>query len=246
VEIFDEIDELKAKIAQNKPTGKVWLDSLRAYYRIGLTYASNALEGNSLTESETKVVIEDGLTIGGKPLRDHLEAIGHARAFDDLLKLMKDDLFDEGDIKRLHRLFYEGIDPENAGEYRSENVFISGSKYSLPAWEKVPEMMTKYVASLPKMAKTLHPVELAAKAHLGFVFIHPFVDGNGRVARLLMNLVLLQNGYTIAVIPPINRAKYIEALESAHNNDKVFISFIARTVKEGMRELARLMGNGEF
>ena len=123
-----------------RPFPKETLKSLRDYYRVGLTYTSNALEGNSLTESETKVVIEDGLTIGGKPLRDVYEATGHAKAYDHLYSLVKDNPITEEDILELHRLFYAEVDPEHAGSWRQVRVFISGSHRVLPAPEKVPEL----------------------------------------------------------------------------------------------------------
>ena len=128
-----------------RPFPKETLKSLRDYYRVGLTNTSNALEGNSLTESETKVVIEDGLTIGGKPLRDVYEATGHAKAYDHLYSLVKDNPITEEDILELHRLFSAEVDPEHAGSWRQVRVFISGSRRVLPAPEKVPECLPRGV-----------------------------------------------------------------------------------------------------
>lgn len=243
--IFSEIDTLKKKIDRFRPLDKHMLGQIKEYYRIGLTYSSNALEGNSLTETETKIVIEDGITIGGKPMRDHYEAMGHSEAYDLLYRLAKTMAITEKDILELHRLFYYRIDQANAGRYRKVKVFISGSKYPMPLPEKVPELMQEFVNGLPELRKKLHPVEYAAMAHQDFVFIHPFVDGNGRVARLLMNLILLQAGYNIAVIPPILRQEYIRVLEKAHQDDKDFITFIARTVKETQQDYLRLFMNNE-
>ncbi|MFH1562061.1 MAG: Fic family protein [Nitrospirota bacterium] len=238
--ILTEIDKLQKEINNYRPLGKELLKQIRQYYRIGLTYTSNAIEGNSLTESETKVVLEDGITIGGKPLKDHYEAIGHSEAFDFLYSLVKNKSVGEKDIKKLHRFFYYRIDEKKAGQYRKTKVFITGSKYPLPASEEIPELMKALPLKIKELKETSHPVEASALAHKEFVFIHPFVDGNGRVARLLMNLILLQAGYNIAIIPPIMRQDYIQTLEKAHTNDKEFIDLIARMVRETQKDFLRL------
>ena len=204
--------------------------------------AARILSRNSLTESETKVVIEDGLTIGGKPLKDVYEATGHAKAYDFLYNIAKDKPVDEADILELHRLFYSQIDRDNAGVWRKVPVFISGSRRALPTPEKVPALMAAFVKWMAEHEGKLHPVEFAALVHQKFVFIHPFVDGNGRVARLLMNLALLRAGWTIAIIPPICRPDYISTLAKAGRSPADFIRFIADRVCETQRELLRLMG----
>jgi Fic family protein len=239
--IFAEIDALQKEINIHRPFKKEILDQLKEYYKIGLTYTSNALEGNSLTESETKVVIEEGLTIGGKPLKDHLEAIGHAEAFDFLCKLTENKSISEEEIKKLHRLFYVHIDQKNAGQYRIVPTLITGSKYSLPPPKELPQLMHDLIPYIGQVRAEEHPVKAAALIHKKFVFIHPFIDGNGRVARLLMNLFLLQEGYNIVIIPPITRSEYIENLEIAHTNDKGFINFIARMAKECQKDYLRLI-----
>jgi len=239
---FNDCDVYAARIAALRPFPKETLESLRDYYRVGLTYTSNALEGNSLTESETKVVIEDGLTIGGKPLKDVYEATGHAKAYDLLYKLTKDEPVTEENILKLHRLFYGQIDKTNAGAWRRVRVFISGSRRVLPAPEKVPGLMTAFVKWMAQNEGKLHPVEFAALVHQKFVYIHPFVDGNGRVARLLMNLALMRAGWTLAIIPPICRHEYIATLEKAGRMPAPFVRFIRDRVCETQKELLRLMG----
>ena len=239
---FRECDIYAARIAALRPFPKETLKSLREYYRVGLTYTSNALEGNSLTESETKVVIEDGLTIGGKPLKDVYEATGHAKAYDFLYKLTKDEPVAENDILKIHRLFYGQIDKDNAGVWRKVRVFISGSHRVLPAPEKVPVLMTEFVQWMAANEGRLHPVEFAALVHQKFVYIHPFVDGNGRVARLLMNLALLRAGWSLAIIPPICRHEYIATLDKAGRTPAPFVRFIRDRVCETQKELLRLMG----
>lgn len=239
--LFKEIDDFKKEIDSYKPFSPHILKQLKEYYRIGLTFASNALEGNSLTETETKIVLEDGLTVGGKPIREYLEALGHSSAYDYMFSLIAKSEIKEKDIKKLHYLFYRYIDDKNCGKYRKENVFITGSKYILPKVEEVPELMVNYIGEIQNLRKQFHPLKFAALVHKEFVFIHPFIDGNGRVARLLMNLALLQEGYTIAVIPPILRAEYINMLEKAHEEEQDFIVFIAERVKETQKDYLRLL-----
>lgn len=240
-DILKEIDKLQEEINAFRPLPAGMVKQLKEYYRVGLTFTSNALEGNSLTETETKIVLEDGITIGGKPIKDYYEALGHSEAYDYIYKLAKEKGFTEEDIKKLHKFFYHRIDETRAGKYRKEKVFISGSQYALPSPEKVPDLMAKFITNIKDVEKKRHPVEYSAIAHKDLVFVHPFVDGNGRVARLLMNLILLQKEYVIAIIPPILRREYIQALEKAHTDDKPFIEFIARTVRETQKDYLRLL-----
>ena len=238
---YKKADENNRLLSAYRPLPPETLKSLREYYRVGLTYTSNALEGNSLTESETKVVIEDGLTIEGKPLRDHYEAVGHAKAYDYIYQITEKESLSEDDILNLHRLFYQQIDAEKAGHYRNVKVYISGSRYAISADSKIHDEMQKLVKWYNDNEKKLHPIELAATLHRRFVFIHPFVDGNARVARLLMNLALLRNGFTIAIIPAILRHEYISSLEAAHTRPEVFADFIADRVTATQLDLLRLM-----
>lgn len=234
--------EYKRRIDELRPFPPETLQSLKEFYRIGLTYSSNALEGNSLTESETRIVIEDGLTVNGRPLHDIYEAVGHAKAYDQLYNIVKDEPLALADVLTLHRLFYRQIDPEAAGRIRLGRVFLSGSRYKLPVPEALPQLLAKFIDWFNTNEKVLHPVEFAALVHQKFVFIHPFVDGNGRVARLLMNLALIRSGYEIAIIPPILRSEYIAALEKAHRTPREFCSFIAQRVIETQKDLLRLLG----
>ena len=239
--MFENVDRNKARIDALRPLPTSLLQQIRNYYKIGLTYSSNALEGNSLTETETKVLLEDGLTVGGKPIRDYYEATGHAKAYDYIYTLMQGETIGEAQLKTIHRLFYSLIDEAQAGQYRKEKVIISGSKYPVPPHEKIEPLMNEFFHWLSTQEKLQHPVEFAAKAHKEFVFIHPFVDGNGRVARLLMNLCLLRQGYTMAIIPPVLRGEYIALLEKAHEDDTAFVNFIAERVEETQKDLLRLL-----
>ncbi len=237
-----EIDGIQKKIESFRPLEENARAQLKEFYRIGLTYSSNALEGNSLTETETKIVIEDGITIGGKSIKDHLEAVGHSDAYDLIYKLAKNGEITEHHIKELHRLFYHQIDPDNAGIYRKIKVFISGSDVILPSPGRLAELMSKLVERLPKQKEDNHPVIYSAMLHKEFVTIHPFIDGNGRTARLLMNLSLLQAGYPITIIPPVLRDEYISSLRKTNRGeDKDFILFIENMVYESQKEYLRML-----
>ncbi|MGE5580254.1 MAG: Fic family protein [Bacillota bacterium] len=239
--IYELLDAYKAAIDQRRPFQGETLKQIRDYYRIGLTWSSNALEGNTLTESETKVLLEDGLTVGGKPLRDTYEALGHAKSYDFMFTLIGSRSITEEDALTMHRMFYEGIDEEYAGKYRDMDVFISGSKFPVTAAERIGEEMGTLFSWAATARGQFHPVAFAAQLHKRFVFIHPFKDGNGRIARLLMNTALIQDGYLPAVIPPVLRHEYIELLERAHRDDAPLEMFIAERVVESQREIMRLL-----
>ena len=149
-DLLQRIDDYAAMIRAYRPLSEAEVRELDAYYRIGITYSSNALEGNSLTLSETKVLLEDGITVGGKPIRDCYEATGHARAYDYMLTLARSGSLSitEDVIRHLHCLFYNGIDPETAGEYRKGQVFITGTDYVPPTSEDVPQCMAHFAAEL--------------------------------------------------------------------------------------------------
>lgn len=241
MDIYTQLDQYKSKIDTRRPFEGEMLTQLQSYYRIGLTWSSNALEGNTLTESETKVLLEDGLTVGGKALRDTFEAIGHAKAYDFMFTLLNNRTITETDILTMHRMFYENIDMEYAGKYRDIDVFVSGSQYPVTDPTHIQVEMDSLFHWIDSERQQLHPVAFAAQLHKKFVFIHPFKDGNGRIARLIMNTALIQDGYLLAVIPPVLRHEYIELLEKAHENDKPFELFIAERVIESQKEIMRLL-----
>lgn len=240
--VLEKIDALKVRIDARRPLDVHLLEQVREYFRIGMTYTSNALEGNSLTETETKIVIEDGMTIGGRPVRDHLEALGHSEAYDLLFRLAKKQDITEANVKELHRLFYYRIDAKQAGKYRKRRVIITGTDFIPPAPDRIPELMESFIAGLSEARAKHHPVEFAAIIHKELVTIHPFIDGNGRAARLLMNLALLQAGYPVAIIPPVLRRDYLNTLNKTHRgDDKPFLKFIAGVCYESAKEYLRLL-----
>ncbi len=240
--VLKKIDALRDKINAHRPLDAHMLKQIREYFRIGMAYSSNALEGNSLTETETKIVIEDGMTIGGKPVRDHLEALGHSEAYDLLFRLAKRLDITEANVRELHRLFYYRIDAKQAGKYRKSRVIITGTDFTPPAPERIPVLMESFIAGLPETRAKHHPVEFAAIIHKELVTIHPFIDGNGRAARLLMNLALLQAGYPLAIIPPVLRRDYLDTLNKTHKGSAgPFINFIIEVCYESAKEYLRLL-----
>jgi Fic family protein len=203
---LDALRPLKPELARN----------LEEWFRVELTYTSNAIEGNTLTRQETAVVLEKGLTVGGRTVQEHLEATNHASALDWLKERMAHPkaALGEKEILHLHEMILKGIDDHNAGRYRNVMVRISGSTVILPNARKVPELMKEFVSWLKSSAK-LHPAEQAAEAHYRLVTIHPFMDGNGRTARLLMNLMLMRSGFPPAFIRTRERVTYLTGLEKA-------------------------------
>jgi fido (protein-threonine AMPylation protein) len=210
------LTEQKRRLDQFRPLPEALVTNLENWFKVELTYTSNALEGNTLTRQETAVVVEKGLTIGGKSLVEHLEATNHAAALGKVVEIAQSETarVTEHTVLDLHSTILRGIDDANAGRYRSIGVRISGSMVVLPNPAKVPTLMADFLRQMGERTD-LHPAELAAEAHYQLVTIHPFIDGNGRTARLLMNLILLQNGYPPALIRKRDRVSYLRSLEKA-------------------------------
>lgn len=214
--------------------------SIEADWEIAHTYNSNAIEGNTLTLAETKAVLLHGVTVSGKPLREHLEATNHRDAWRQMRVLAGSQVpLTENDILALHRTILTGIQSDEAGRYRRDRVRIAGSSLILPNPLRVPDLMSQWATGLSRIDG--HPVLHAARMHYHFVAIHPFIDGNGRTARLLMNLLLLRAGYPAALIPVSARAEYYATLEDANHGDlRPFEHFIACRVREGILDLLAL------
>lgn len=230
--MFEIIDDLKAKLDQHRPLSPAIVKNLHEDLILRWTYHSNAIEGNTLTLLETKVVLE-GITVGGKALREHFEAINHRDAIlyvEDIIK--KNEPFSEWQIRNIHQLILKNIDDENAGRYRQQNVLISGATTNPPDYTLLNEKMAQFIDWYNTDAHKLHPLERAAKVHADFVGIHPFIDGNGRTSRLLMNLELLKAGYPPSVITVDNRLAYYEALDQwmAYGNTEPFMNLVATVV----------------
>lgn len=217
------IDEKKARLDAARPLPPELERNLNDWYRVELTYTSNAIEGNTLSRQETALVIEKGTTIEGKTLREQIEAANHSKTIDFIkeliLKKPSRKEIAEGDILDIHRIILTGIDDAQAGRYRSVAVRIAGAEVILPNPAKVPELMGEFMSWLHGPQE--HRATVAADAHFKLVSIHPFVDGNGRTARLLMNLLLLQKNYPPAVIRPEDRRAYLNALEKGQTKGEM-------------------------
>ena len=189
--------------------------NLREWFKIELTYTSNAIEGNTLSRAETALVVGKGLTVEGKTLQEHLEAVNHAQAFEWVMERIDRTTknITLRTILDLHQQILQKIDDTHAGRIRNIPVRIAGSAVVMPNAMKIPELMEKFILWLHKT--NAHPITLAIDAHFKFVSIHPFVDGNGRTARLLMNLLLMQKGYPPAIIRKEERKRYITNIEKA-------------------------------
>ena len=213
---FNEVNNLKKELDSKRPISKETLRSLEESINLEWTYNSNGIEGNTLTLRETQIVLE-GITVGGKSIKEHLEAINHEKAILYLNDLVKENNpITEWNIKSIHRLVLKDIDDENAGRYRRENVTIKGATHIPPDYLKVPELMEKLVLNYEKW-NDFHPIIQAALLHGELVKIHPFVDGNGRTSRILMNLDIMNHGYNPVIIRKEDRLEYYEALDKAHS-----------------------------
>ena len=239
---FDEVDNLKKELDSKRPLPKETLKSLRESINLEWTYNSNGIEGNTLTLRETQIVLE-GITVGGKSIKEHLEAINHEQAIlylDDLVKT--ENPINEWNIKSIHQLILKGIDNNNAGQYRKENVIIKGAVHVPPDYLQLPELMEKLIINYNTWNK-YHPIIKAALLHGELVKIHPFVDGNGRTSRLFMNLDLMNSGYLPVIIKKESRLKYYEALDKAHTtgNYTDFVKLVTELEMEMLKKYLELV-----
>jgi len=246
----ERLTEIKKLIDRAGEMPEALARNLHEWFRVELTYTSNALEGNTLTRRETAMVVEKGITVGGKSLVEHLEATNHAQAYDWIVERSRKPLksFTENDLLSLHKMILSGIDNQNAGFYRNVPVRLSGSRTVLPNPRKVPDLMSTFHQWL-QSSQDIHPVDLAAEAHYRLVTIHPFIDGNGRTARLLMNFILLCHGYPPAIIRKSERGKYLDALEKAQTGGSLddYLQLIYRAVGRSLEiYLEATSGEGDF
>lgn len=231
----------KQKLDRYKPLPQELIKSLEEWFKVELTYSSNAIEGNTLSRIETAEVIERGISavISGKALKDQLEAVNHAKALEFIKTLAKQrkghHFITENDIKAIHKIILTGINDQWAGKYRQTEVFIKGADVEFPSVHKVSYLMTEFIQWLEDQREE-HPVRVASNAHFKFVSIHPFIDGNGRTARLLMNLILTINSYPMAVIRNEERIRYLEAVNLGQTQDdlKSFYSLVEKSVERSL------------
>ncbi|QQK78451.1 Fic family protein [Salicibibacter cibarius] len=234
--MFAQIDQKKARLDANRPLPKYTLKSLREKLLLEWTYHSNAIEGNTLSLNETKVVLE-GITVGGKAMREHLEVINHRDAITYVEGIVqRKERLPEWQIKNLHRLVLKEINDDYAGVYRDQQVFISGAEHIPPAPFHIQEEMEQLMNWYEYETGELHPITRGSMLHAIFVGIHPFIDGNGCVSRLLLNLELMKDGFPPIVIKVENRLDYYNALDKAHTQKDYgdFIRLIAKDAEDSL------------
>ncbi|MCK4837969.1 MAG: Fic family protein [Desulfobulbaceae bacterium] len=234
-EILTRLDEKLARLNSFRPLPPALVRKLKEQFELEMTYNSNAIEGNSLTLKETFLVVNEGLTIKGKPLRDHLEAKGHTEALEylyDLTSRNAPDSLTQRVIREFNGIVMRDIDRQWAGRYRNSNVIIGGAAHTPPEAFEIAQLVQELIRWANSDGRNLHPVELAAIFHHRLLHIHPFFDGNGRTTRLAMNVILLRAGSPLVVILKNDRRRYYRLLGEADRGNLVpFARFIAQAVQ---------------
>ncbi|WP_321329176.1 Fic family protein [uncultured Ilyobacter sp.] len=236
---FEKIENLKKELDKYRPFNEDLAKMLREDLKVRFTYNSNAIEGNTLTIYETKVILEDGITVGGKSLREHLEVINHADAIGYIEELvLSHEKLSKRDLMDIHRLVLKGIDNKYAGTYRDIPVIISGVDHIPPSHIMIPQLMEDLLNWYSDESKDLHPIERASILHGRLSKIHPFKDGNGRTSRLILNFELMKNGYLPVVIEAKDKPKYIEALAKGDESED-YLELTELVYQLELRELER-------
>ena len=234
---YETLFQKKEKLHQIlKKIPKEALDSFERSFDVEYTHNSTAIEGNTLTLIQTKAIIEDGISVGGKTLREIFEVTNHAKAFSYVKESVSKNLpLDEATTKDIHALLMENI--IIGGIYRNVEVRIAGAGFNPPTPNEMYRQIKDFFATLPYRTD-LNPIELAAYTHAEFVKIHPFIDGNGRTSRMLMNYQLMKNGYLPVSIAKENRLEYFDALEAYTTNDNLmpFAEMIASLEEKRLDE----------
>lgn len=241
-ELFSRIDSKKEELSRRRPLTQGELKRLQEEFLLEFTYNSNAIEGNTLTLQETAMVLE-GITIDKKPLKDHLEAVGHKEAFEYVKELIaQKENFSERIIKEIHSLVLMA-QREDRGVYRKIPVKIMGAENEPPQPYMVPVLMEQLIKKHKEQKKKMHLIEAVARFHLEFEGIHPFIDGNGRTGRLLLNFELMQVGYLPINVKFIERRKYYEAFRSYHmgHNAEAMIRLIGGYVEEELDKYLEIL-----
>ncbi len=234
--LLDQINDLKISLDSFRPLIGNHIEKLEKYFDEVFTYDSTTIEGNTLTLQETALVLNKGITIGGKSLREHFEIINHQEAIEYIKDIAKNNIeFDKRVLLDIHHLILKNIDISNAGKFRNVEVMISGSRHKPPTFLQINSQIEEFFEFYNHNKNSLNPVILSADIHEKLVTIHPFIDGNGRTARLIMNLVLLKYGFPITNISSQNslRDEYYKSLEISQTTDnkELFYKFIAKNIK---------------
>lgn len=245
IKIADRIDQKLKSLNDLRPLPESAVLKLKEQLRIEMTYNSNAIEGNSLTLKETFLVINEGITVKGKPLKDHLEARDHHLALKylyDLIEHGKNHTISEHLIRTIHQLIVRETDSKWAGVYRNSNVIIGGFDHNPPDALEVPQRMHKLIDWIKDNKKKSHIIEVSALLHHKLVHIHPFFDGNGRTSRMIMNFYLMQKGFPLVIIFKNDRRKYYNVLSQADKNKYgPLVLFIARSVERSLDLYLRIL-----
>ena len=245
--LLQQTDTLKQRLQAARPLDAEALKKIQASFEMEYTFESNRIEGNTLTLQETALVVSEGVTIGGKSMREHLEAINHAQAIEFIKDIARAGIeITERTIREIHAIILHGINKEQAGRYRSVPVMIVGSRHIPPQPYLIEPQTETFIAAYKAMETAgTHPVIVAAYLHDELVKIHPFIDGNGRTSRLLMNLYLISKSYTITTLKGDNEAKqaYYTALETSHadNNAGPFRLLVAAAVKNSLETYLQIV-----
>ncbi len=222
--LLNKIKANKKILDAKRPLTQSEIKTIRKWFDVTYTYHTNALEGNTLTLGETRMILEDGLTVGGKQVKEIFEAKNHQKSLDLLFDIVSGDKdLSEEAICALHKKLLLDIDDENAGNYRKIQVYITGSEELPPMAKAVPNFMKEFIIWYNDNKDKIDVLDLVGRVHYKFVKIHPFIDGNGRIARLIVNLILLKSDYPPIIIPITRRQEYIEAIKKGEESFTIFM-----------------------
>jgi Fic family protein len=242
-----DLDALQQQLQTLRPLTPGQVVQLRGMLKgdeIEAVYASNAIEGNTLTLGETALVVQYGITVSGKPLKDHLEALDHIEALRYVEELIGDSPLTQHGLREIHALVMRRSGPDAAGRYRDIPVAIAGTDFMPPPAILVPEKMDAVFAAYESRRDADHPAIVAADLHQGIVDVHPFEDGNGRTARLAMNLHLLQRRFPLTIIDPKDREPYLDAIAAVQRgvDGNAFRAFVVNSVGRSLRRYLHALG----
>lgn len=234
--LYSRLIEKKSVLSKNRPIPGIAIKKIAEQLSVEWTYNSNSIEGNTLTLRETQLVLQEGITIKGVSLREHFEAVNHDKAIDYVVSLCKPNYaLCTKDILAVHALVLRSIEDQDAGRIRNSGVRISGANFTPPNAIKVPDLLDELVDYINRNPEHLNSLELASVFHHRLVWIHPFFDGNGRTVRLIMNLLLMRDGFPPAIILSNDRKKYYDALNKANNSDyNKLILLIAQALERSL------------
>lgn len=234
--LLKRLEAKKAQLDKLRPIPTASISRLRDEILIEWIYNSNAIEGSTITLQETRLILETGLTVGGKSLREHFEVTNHKEAIQYVEDLVRNTgPLTAFHVRQIHKLILTHIDDENAGSYRKTQVRIAGAPFTPPGSWQITSLMAEWSDWVASAEGSMHPIALAAQAHHRLVAIHPFIDGNGRTARLVMNLLLMRSGYPPTVILHVNRRQYYSVLAKADSgNPDALENFVGRAVENSL------------